>query len=261
MSAAAIVFDHVSKNYGETEVLKDFSLEVIRGEIITMIGRSGCGKTTALKLVNGLIKPDLGDVYVDGQRVAACDNTMLRRNIGYVIQGVGLFPHMTVGKNIAYVPSLTQKWDRETEKAETARLLSIVGLEPALAVRYPSELSGGQRQRIGIARAIAAQPDILLMDEPFGAVDEITRRALQDELLYLHKELNLTILFVTHDIDEALKLGTRILVMDEGHALQIGTANEITNAPANEFVRELAAVTHCKVCSVSYCSPSHRLQF
>ena len=130
MSTPMVVFNHVSKHYGETGVLNDFCLEVMRAEIITMIGRSGCGKTTALKLVNGLIKPDLGDVYVDGRRVCECDNTTLRRNICYVIQGVGLFPHMTVGKNIAYVPSLTKKWDRETERIETARLLSIVGLEP-----------------------------------------------------------------------------------------------------------------------------------
>ncbi|MCL2717706.1 MAG: ABC transporter ATP-binding protein [Lachnospiraceae bacterium] len=259
MDKPVIVFEKVAKNYGETEVLSDFSLEVNRGEIITMVGRSGCGKTTALKLVNGLIKPDSGDVYVEGRRVADCDNTELRRNIGYVIQGVGLFPHMTVEKNIAYVPSLTHKKgfalanpraERgrsqfslkglfSPPKIETAQLLSIVGLEPDLAGRYPSELSGGQRQRVGIARAIAAQPDILLMDEPFGAVDEITRRALQDELLRLHSELGFTILFVTHDISEALKLGTRIMVMESGRVIQVGTADEIINNPANDFVREL----------------------
>jgi len=239
MRSPVIVFDHVSKNYGETDVLSDFSLEVMGGEIITIIGRSGCGKTTALKLVNGLITPDAGDVYVGGRRVAECDPIALRRNIGYVIQSVGLFPHLTVGKNIAYVPSLSNRWNHITEKLETARLLEAVGLEAALAARYPSELSGGQRQRVGIARAIAAQPDILLMDEPFGAVDEITRRALQDELLRLHAELGLTILFVTHDIGEALKLGTRVLVMADGRAVQVGTAEEIAGNPADAFVRAL----------------------
>ena len=241
MTGPVIVFDNVSKSYGETGVLKDFSMEVSYGEIITMIGSSGCGKTTALKLVNGLLKPDSGNVYVNGTCVAKSDRIKLRRNIGYVIQSIGLFPHLTVGKNISYVPSLSGLWSRETARAETARLLEVVGLDPSLVSRYPSELSGGQRQRVGIARALAAKPNILLMDEPFGAVDEITRRALQDELLKLHNELGLTIMFVTHDITEALKLGTRVLVMDEGRALQVGTADEIVNAPVNDFVQALVS--------------------
>ena len=239
MNTAAIIFDKVSKSYGETNVLNNFCMEVSCGELITVIGSSGCGKTTALKLVNGLLNPDSGKVYVAGTCVADCDRIKLRRNIGYVIQSIGLFPHLTVGKNISYVPSLSGLWNKETERAETVRLLETVGLEPALVSRYPSELSGGQRQRVGIARALAAKPNILLMDEPFGAVDEITRRALQDELLRLYKELELTIMFVTHDITEALKLGTRILVMAEGRVLQIGTADEIVNTPVNSFVEEL----------------------
>jgi osmoprotectant transport system ATP-binding protein len=248
--APAIVFNRVSKHYGGASVLDNFSLEVIHGEIITIIGRSGCGKTTALKLVNGLITPDSGEVYVRGQRVADCNGIALRRNIGYVIQNIGLFPHLTIGKNIAYVPSLSKKWNRETEKAEIARLLTTVGLNASFAMRYPSELSGGERQRVGIARAIATQPDILLMDEPFSAVDEITRRALQDELLRLKARLKLTVLFVTHDIEEALKLGTRILVMANGCAVQIGTAEEIRNKPADDFVKTLTEA-HSGRCAVT----------
>ena len=235
----AVEFDHVSKHYGDTGVLDDFSLTVERGAFLTIIGRSGCGKTTALKLINGLLKADAGYVRVDGQDVCHRDPIALRRSTGYSIQGVGLFPHLTVGKNIAFVPSLSHMWDKPTEKAEVARLLETVGLEPDFAHRYPSELSGGQRQRIGIARALAAKPGLMLMDEPFGAVDEITRRALQDELQRLHQELQLTILFVTHDIGEALKLGTRVLVMEVGKTCQCGTPQEIQQHPANDFVRTL----------------------
>ena len=234
-----IVFDHVYKKYDKTDVLIDINLEIFAGEIITIIGRSGCGKTTALKLVNGLLKPDAGNVFVKGENVSTCDNISLRRRVGYVIQNIGLFPHLTVGKNIAYVPSLGGMWDRETEKAEIARLLTMVGLDPVFAERYPSELSGGQQQRVGIARAVAAKPDILLMDEPFGAVDGITRRALQEELLRLRDELELTILFVTHDIEEALKLGTRVVVMADGRVAQAGTASRIKEEPASDFVKAL----------------------
>jgi osmoprotectant transport system ATP-binding protein len=224
---------------GYISVLNGFGLEVMRGEIIAIIGRSGCGKTTMLKLVNRLIEPDSGKVYVGGVPVSECDTVKLRRNIGYVIQSIGLFPHLTVGKNISYVPSLSGMWNRETSRGEIARLMDVVGLEPDLASRYPSELSGGQCQRVGLARALAAKPEIMLMDEPFGAVDEITRRSLQDELLKLRGELNLTILFVTHDINEALKMGTRVLVMDEGRVAQIGPAEEIVGSPATSFVRDL----------------------
>lgn len=237
----AVRFEHVSKGYGGTGVLRDFSLEITRGSFLTMIGRSGCGKTTALKLINGLLMPDAGTVYVDGENVAEASLISLRRHIGYAIQGAGLFPHMTVAKNIAYVPSLSRMWDRQTRQRRVTELLDIVGLEPELACRYPSQLSGGQRQRAGIARALAAQPDILLMDEPFGAVDEITRRGLQDQLLALQRRLGVTVVFVTHDIGEALKLGTQVLVMEDGRTAQLGTPEDILSHPASDFVRELAA--------------------
>ena len=239
MTAAAIEFENVSKAYGETPVLTDFSMRVEAGEFVTVIGRSGCGKTTVLKLVNGLLQADKGRVLVEGEDVAHTDEILLRRKIGYVIQSISLFPHMTVGKNVAYVPSLSRSWDKKTEKEEVSRLLKQVGLDPELANRRPAELSGGQRQRVGVARALAAQPKILLMDEPFGAIDEITRRALQNEIRALQRQLGITVLFVTHDIGEALKLGTRVMVMDLGRVLQYDTPDAIRENPANEFVRQL----------------------
>ena len=239
MTAAAIEFENVSKAYGETPVLTDFSMRVEAGEFVTVIGRSGCGKTTVLKLVNGLLQADKGRVLVEGEDVAHTDEILLRRKIGYVIQSISLFPHMTVGKNVAYVPSLSRSWDKKTEKEEVSRLLKQVGLDPELANRRPAELSGGQRQRVGVARALAAQPKILLMDEPFGAIDEITRRALQNEIQALQRQLGITVLFVTHDIGEALKLGTRVMVMDLGRVLQYDTPDAIRENPANEFVRQL----------------------
>lgn len=234
-----IRFDHVTKRYGTHTVLQDFRLTVYSGEFLTMIGRSGCGKTTALRLINGLLTPDEGAVYVNGKNVAQSDLIALRRGIGYAIQGVGLFPHMTVAKNIAYVPSLSGGWSREESQRQVAELLTTVGLDPALAGRYPHELSGGQKQRVGIARALAAHPPILLMDEPFGAVDEITRRTLQKEILQLQQKLGLTVIFVTHDIKEALGLGSRVLVMEAGRISQLDTPAAIQTAPANDFVRAL----------------------
>ena len=182
-----IRFDHVTKRYGEHTVLQDFNLTIYQGEFLTMIGRSGCGKTTALRLINGLLIPDEGSVFVSGRNVAETDLIALRRGIGYAIQGVGLFPHMTVAKNIAYVPSLSKAWTKEDADTQVTRLLQVVGLDPSLATRYPRELSGGQQQRVGIARALAGEARILLMDEPFGAVDEITRRSLQKEISHLQK--------------------------------------------------------------------------
>lgn len=234
-----IRFDHVTKRYGNHTVLQDFNLTVYCGEFLTMIGRSGCGKTTALRLINGLLTPDEGAVYVNGKDVAQTDLIALRRGIGYAIQGVGLFPHMTVAKNIAYVPSLSGSWSRDESAQQVAELLNTVGLDPALAGRYPRELSGGQKQRVGIARALAAHPPILLMDEPFGAVDEITRRTLQKEILHLQQKLNITVIFVTHDIKEALRLGSRVLVMESGRISQLDTPAQIKAAPADAFVREL----------------------
>lgn len=241
MAEPVIQFDRVCKSFDSHPVLRDFSLDLEQGTFLTVIGRSGCGKTTALRLVNGLIQADSGRVLVHGQDVAQADPVALRRGIGYTIQNVGLFPHMTVEKNIAYVPSLSNSplWKGEERRRRAAELLHTVGLEPDLAGRYPRELSGGQRQRVGIARALAAQPDILLMDEPFGAVDEITRRQLQDEILHLHQEQGITILFVTHDIEEALKLGTQVLVMEEGAATQFGPPSALLSSPATPFVAQL----------------------
>ena len=236
-----IQFDHVSKSFGEQTVLRDLSLDIRPGEFLTIIGPSGCGKTTALRLVNGLLTPDTGRVLVQGQDVAKADPVALRRRIGYAIQSVGLFPHMTVEKNIAYVPAIShlEGWKGPARRERVSALLRQVGLDPALAGRYPRALSGGQRQRVGIARALAAGPEILLMDEPFGAVDEITRSQLQEEILRIHRESGITILFVTHDIGEALKLGTRILVMADGRVQQCGLPSEILERPATPFVERL----------------------
>lgn len=235
-------FDQVSKAYGDSVALRDCSLDIQPSEFLAIVGSSGSGKTTLLKMVNGLIVPDSGTVWVHGQDVAVADLVCLRRQIGYVIQGGGLFPHMTVAKNINYVPSLLDR--RESgNRARVSELLALVGLDADMAGRYPGELSGGQQQRVGIARALAASPQIVLMDEPFGAVDEITRKTLQSEIARLHRELSLTILFVTHDIREALGLGTRVLVMRDGCAVQVGTPREIADNPADSFVRELLAVT------------------
>lgn len=236
-----IRFDHVSKSFGKQAVLQDLSLDIAPGEFLTIIGRSGCGKTTALRLVNGLLTPDKGRVLVQGQDVSKADPVALRRGIGYAIQSVGLFPHMTVEKNIAYVPSISglPGWKGKERREKVNALLERVGLDPALAGRYPRALSGGQRQRVGIARALAAGPEILLMDEPFGAVDEITRGQLQEEIRKIHHESGITILFVTHDIAEALKLGTRVLVLDQGTVQQCDVPEEVLRHPTTEFVAKL----------------------
>lgn len=237
----AIEYRHVKKAYGEKVVLSDLSLRVRRGEFVTIVGSSGCGKTTALKMVNRLVEPTSGDVLVNGASVRDVDPIELRRNIGYAIQGSVLFPHMTVEENVSYVPNLHNRGDRRRTERAVRKWMGIVGLPDELLERYPAELSGGQQQRVGIARALAASPDILLMDEPFGAVDEITRGQLQVEIARIHKECGITILFVTHDIGEALRLGTRVLVMDAGSIQQYATPAEILAQPANDFVARLVA--------------------
>ena len=235
-----IEFRHVRKAYGEKVILKDFSLSVEKGEFVTIIGSSGCGKTTALKMVNGLLEPTAGDILINGENIRDKNQTLLRRNIGYAIQGSVLFPHMTVEQNIAYVPDLLNKRDKKKTKEAVSKWMQIVGLDEEMRERYPAELSGGQQQRVGIARALAASPEILLMDEPFGAVDEITRAQLQTELRRIYEKTGITVLFVTHDISEALKLGTKVLVMDQGEIQQYAPPEEILHHPATAFVSRLA---------------------
>ena len=234
-----IRFEHVNKSFGNEQVLIDFNLEIPEGEFLTEIGRSGCGKTTMLRMINGLHTPDSGRVLVQEKNVAETDLITLRRSIGYVIQNKGLFPHMTVSENITYVPVISGKKDKLENRRLAVRLLKTVGLPEEMADRYPLELSGGQQQRVGIARALAADAKILLMDEPFGALDEITKRAMQNEMLSLQKQLHMTIVFITHDIQEAMKLGDRVLVMEKGRIAQLGTPREIQEHPADDFVREL----------------------
>lgn len=234
-----IRFDKVFKSYGETRVLEDLNLEICKGEFVTVIGSSGSGKTTLLKMINGLLIPTAGTIYVDGKDISKENQTLLRRNIGYVIQGIGLFPHMSIRKNIAYVPELLNRHDKVKTARAVEDLIQLMGLDRALLDRYPAELSGGQRQRVGIARALAGHPEILLMDEPFGAVDEITRKMLQKEIARIHREMGVTIVFITHDIQEALRLGTRLLVMHNGRIEQQGSPEEIKNAPATPFVKTL----------------------
>lgn len=234
-----IEFKDIKKAYGEKVVMEHFSLQVRKGEFVTIIGSSGCGKTTALKMVNGLIRPDAGDILIHGENIRDKDQTRLRRGIGYAIQGSVLFPHMTVEQNISYVPSLLNGRDRARTKAAVSKWMKIVGLDEELKERYPAELSGGQQQRVGIARALAASPEILLMDEPFGAVDEITRGQLQEELLRIYRETGITVLFVTHDIGEALKLGTKVLVLDQGEIQQYAPPAELLSRPATPFVERL----------------------
>nr|WP_231709233.1 ATP-binding cassette domain-containing protein [Arthrobacter sp. zg-Y895] len=213
------------------------TMEIPRGSIVMLVGPSGCGKTTTLKMINRLIEPTSGRIILDGEDVTGIDGDQLRRGIGYVIQAGGLFPHMTVGANIAVVPKMLN-WDKDRIQARVDELLELVSLDPALyRDRYPKELSGGQQQRVGVARALAADPPVLLMDEPFGAVDPITRQRLQDELLHIQSELHKTIVCVTHDFDEAVKLGDWIAIFDEGAQLvQYDSPERILANPANEFV-------------------------
>jgi len=236
--AAEIVFDHVTKRYEgrRAAAVNDLSLTIPAGEICILVGPSGAGKTTAMKLVNRLIDYDAGDITIDGRSVRDLDATELRRGIGYVIQQVGLFPHMSVGDNVGVVPRLLG-WPRQRVRARVAELIELVGLEAGDRDRYPSQLSGGQRQRVGLARALAAHPPVMLMDEPFGALDPITRDRLQNEFLRLHDVERKTVIFVTHDIDEAIKLGDRIAIFREGGVLaQYDTPDAILAAPADDFV-------------------------
>jgi osmoprotectant transport system ATP-binding protein len=235
-----IVLDRVRKQYADgTVAVNDLSLDVPVGQIAVLVGPSGCGKTTTMRMVNRLVEPTSGHIYVDGDDISRVDRVHLRRRIGYVIQQVGLFPHQTVADNVATVPQLLG-WDKRRIKSRISELLELVGLEPDRhAKRYPHELSGGQRQRVGVARALAADPPVLLMDEPFGAVDPVARDRLQNEFLRLQEQVRKTILFVTHDIDEAIRLGDRIAVMREGgHLEQYADPAELLSEPATDFVAD-----------------------
>lgn len=234
-----IRLEHVSKAYdGGVNAVNDVSFEVPRGEIAVLVGPSGCGKTTTLKMINRLHEPTSGKIFVDDVDTSTVDPIELRRNIGYVIQDVGLFPHMTIAENIAVVPHL-KKWDRKRIAERVDELLTMMGMPPAeYRNRYPRELSGGQRQRIGVARAMASDPPILLMDEPFGALDPITRERLQNEFLKIQEKLKKTIVFVTHDIDEAIKLGDKVAIMRKGRLIQYDTPSAVLNDPADEFVAD-----------------------
>jgi osmoprotectant transport system ATP-binding protein len=240
-AAAEIVFDHVTKRYPGQKgpAVDDLSLTIPAGEICVLIGPSGGGKTTAMKLVNRLIPLTEGDITIDGTSILDLDPVQLRRGIGYVIQQIGLFPHMTIEANVATVPKLVG-WDRERQRSRARELLELVGLDPEeYAKRYPAQLSGGQRQRVGLARAMAADPPLMLMDEPFGAIDPITRERLQNDFLRLHREVRKTVIFVTHDIDEAIRMGDRIAILRQGGRLaQYDTPEAILADPADEFVAD-----------------------
>ena len=238
--ASAVVFDGVGKTYpgAESPAVSDLSLEVPAGEICVFVGPSGCGKTTAMRMVNRTVEISEGEITIGGRSVQDRSPAQLRREIGYVIQQIGLFPHRTIGENIATVPRLLG-WDEERRRARVAELMELISLDPELAQRYPAQLSGGQQQRVGVARALAADPPVMLMDEPFGAIDPINREKLQNEFLRLQAEIRKTILFVTHDIDEAIKMGDRIAVLREGGRLaQFATPAELLMAPGDEFVED-----------------------
>jgi len=232
-----VEYVNVKKSYdGSNNVVENLNLKINDGEFLVLVGESGCGKTTTMKMLNRLIEPSDGQILIDGKNIMDMNKIDLRRSIGYVIQDVGLFPHHTIERNIRTIPDLC-KVDTEVVDKRVRELMELVGLPyEDYADRYPSELSGGQRQRVGVARALANEPDIILMDEPFSALDPITRNQLQDEILSLHEDLNKTIIFVTHDIDEAIKLGDRIAVMLDGEIVQIGTPEEILKQPTNDFV-------------------------
>ena len=233
-----IEFKNVNKNFKNKKVLQDISFNINKGELVSIIGASGCGKTTTLKMINRLINPSSGQILIDGENIASKDIIKLRRNVGYVIQQTGLFPHMTVRENIELISTI-EKNDKKKISKKTVELMEMVGLEKDEYLdRYPTELSGGQQQRVGVARAFATNPEVILMDEPFSALDPITRNQLQDELLELQNTLKKTIVFVTHDMDEAIKISDRICIMNEGEIAQYDTPENILKNPSNDFVSE-----------------------
>jgi osmoprotectant transport system ATP-binding protein len=242
--AAPLEFRGVTKRYGESPepAVADLSFTVPAGEVCVLVGPSGCGKTTAMRMVNRMIDITDGDILLDGKSVRDREPSELRREIGYVIQQIGLFPHQSVGQNIATVPRLLG-WDKDRIAERVSELLELVGLQADFHDRYPGQLSGGQRQRVGVARALAADPPLMLMDEPFGAIDPITRERLQDEFLRLQGEIGKTVVFVTHDIDEAIKMGDKIAILRQGgHLAQFASPEEILASPADEFVARFVGV-------------------
>lgn len=234
-----IALDALTKRFGDTTAVDGLSLEVARGELLVLLGGSGCGKTTTLKMVNRLVEPSSGRVVIDGEDTAELSGPALRRRIGYCFQQIGLFPHLTVAENVAITPSLLG-WDAARTRERADELLTLVELDPAeYRERLPGALSGGQQQRVGLARALAARPEVMLLDEPFGALDPLTRDRLQQEFQQIRRNLSLTALFVTHDMVEALLLGDRIAVLEEGRLAQIGTPEELLRSPANDYVAGL----------------------
>jgi osmoprotectant transport system ATP-binding protein len=231
-----IEFKNIVKKYRNKTIIKPFSIDIEAGQLVVFIGPSGCGKTTLLKMINKLIQPSAGKIFVNGRDISSIDAIELRRNIGYVIQNTGLFPHMSIRENLELIPKLKgEEPDKIAKKTE--ELLQVVGLNPAEYLdRFPKELSGGQQQRVGVARAFSTDSDIILMDEPFSALDPVTRNSLQDELVQMQKELNKTIIFVTHDMDEAIKIADKICILKDGDILQFDTPENILKNPANEFV-------------------------
>jgi osmoprotectant transport system ATP-binding protein len=236
-----IKLEHLTKIYEGTEepAVEDLSMDVFEGDIVVLVGPSGCGKTTTMKMINRIIEPTSGQIFLDGEDVTHSNPDQLRRRIGYVIQQIGLFPHMSIRDNVATVPEMLE-WDRDRIDARVDELLELVGMDPdRFRARYPRELSGGQRQRIGVIRALAADPPVMLMDEPFGAIDPITRERLQNEFLRLQAEIRKTIVFVTHDIDEAIKMGDRIAILrDRSQIAQYDTPEAILSTPADDFVKD-----------------------
>lgn len=233
-----IEFKDIVKKYRTKTIIKPFSLEIEAGQLVVFIGPSGCGKTTLLKMINKLIQPTSGKIFVNGTDISTMNPIELRRNIGYVIQNTGLFPHMSIKENLELIPKLKGE-DPASIAQKTGELLDLVGLDPKEFLhRYPRELSGGQQQRIGVARSFSTNSDIILMDEPFSALDPVTRSSLQDELFQMQKELNKTIIFVTHDMDEAIKIADKICILKDGDILQFDTPENILKNPANDFVEE-----------------------
>ena len=233
-----IRFENVSMAYGTNEIIHNLNLKIEEGQLAVLIGPSGCGKTTTLQLINRLLNPTEGNIFLNGKELRGMDPVKLRRGIGYVIQEIGLFPHMTIEQNIEIVPKLL-KWPAEKRQARTLELLKLVGLDPDTYLnRYPVKLSGGQQQRIGLLRALAVEPPVILMDEPFGALDPITRETMQDEIKRLQKKLKKTVVFVTHDMDEAIKIADVIILMKDGRIVQQASPEQLLSSPADEFVEQ-----------------------